>query len=213
MNLKEAFRFQNKLNTLIEQTQDFLTNDSNVVNVETTYLRKRVYAEAEDEVVAKEKASEYCDKVNEVMAFCLFLLKQKEALSKAICAAKAALPIDMDSEITLNTYRQQMSKVFAHMANLRSSESVIPSGGTGYRFNAEGNQVTYRCDVRKVTTINFDRNKAKKNVAELNRQADEMSVQLDKSLINSVVEYEAPFDVNASFDDAFEAFSEISQSN
>lgn len=213
MNLKEAFRFQNKLNTLIEQTQDFLTNDSNVVNVETTYLRKRVYAEAEDEVVAKEKASEYCDKVNEVMAFCLFLLKQKEALSKAICAAKAALPIDMDSEITLNTYRQQMSKVFQHMANLRSAESVIPSGGTGYRFNAEGNQVTYRCDVRKVTTINFDRNKAKKNVAELNRQADEMSVQLDKSLINSVVDYEAPFDVNASFDDAFEAFIGTPESN
>ena len=43
------------------------------------------------------------------------------------------------------------------MNDLRSSEQTISNGGTGYRFNAEGNQISYRCDVRRVTTINYDR--------------------------------------------------------
>ena len=35
---------------------------------------------------------------------------------------------------------------------------LVHGGGNGYRFNQDGNQVSYRCDVRRVTTINFDRN-------------------------------------------------------
>ncbi len=206
MNLKEAFRFQNKISGLIDETQDFLMRDSNVVKVETTYLRKKVMAEADDEAIVSEHPSEYCEKVNEMMAFFMYLLQQKEALAKSIHDAKAALPIDMDSETTLNACRQKLARTFSHLAELRPSESTIAAGGVGYRFNAEGNQVTYRCDIRKVTTINFDRNKARKYLTTLNRKSDEMSVEIDKSLINSVVAYEAPFDVNDSFADVFEAF-------
>ena len=45
---------------------------------------------------------------------------------------------------------------------------MIPNGGTGYRFNTDGNQVSYRCDVKKVTTINYDRNKVRNHLAALN---------------------------------------------
>ena len=83
---------------------------------------------------------------------------------------------------------------------------MIPNGGTGYRFNAEGNQVSYRCDVKKVTTINYDRNKVRSHVAALNRKSDAISVELDRSMVNSVVDYDAPFDVNDSFADVFESF-------
>ncbi len=208
MNLKEAFRFQNKLQSFLAEAEDFLLNDSNVVHVETTYLRKKVMAEAENEVVVREQPSEYCSHINEMMAFLLHLLEQKEALSRAIHDAKAALPMDMDNEVSLNGYRQRAAGVFRHMAGLRASESTIPSGGTGYRFNAEGNQVTYRCDVRKVTTINFDRNAAKKYMAALNRKADDTSVELDKALVNTQVDFAPAFDVNATFSDAFEGYLE-----
>ncbi len=206
MNLKEAFRFQNKLQSLVDETQNFLLCDSNIVKVETTYLRKKVMAEAENETVTAEQPSEYCNHVNGVMDFFLYLLQQKETLSRAICTAKATLPIDMDSQTSLNTLRQRMAQVFSYMANLRSSETTVPAGGVGYRFNAEGNQVSYRCDIRKVSTINFDRNKARKNMARLNRQADEMSVEIDKCLINSQVDFTPPFDVNDTFADVFESF-------
>ncbi len=204
MNLKEAFRFQNKLQAFLEEAQDYLLDSGNVLRVEVSYLRKRVFAEAEDETVTHEKSSQYAGGPNEMMDFLLYLLAQREQLSAAIHSTKAALPIDMDSQVSLNTGRQRAAAVFRHLVGLRASETILSGGGTGYRFNADGNQVTYRCDARKVTTIDFDRNAAKRYLAMLNRQADEMSVELDRALINSTVDYTIPFDVNASFADAFE---------
>lgn len=64
----------------------------------------------------------------------------------------------MDSEVALNSARQTVAEIFRTMNGIRSSEQTIANGGTGYRFNTDGNQVTYRCDVRRVTTINYDRN-------------------------------------------------------
>ena len=49
MNLKEAFRYQNKLQALMDEAQSLLSRDSNVTKVQNTYLRKKVMAEAEDE--------------------------------------------------------------------------------------------------------------------------------------------------------------------
>lgn len=51
MNLKEAFRFQNKLGALMEEAQDVLDRDANITRVENTYLRKKVYDGAENETV------------------------------------------------------------------------------------------------------------------------------------------------------------------
>ena len=76
--------------------------------------------------------------------------------------------------------------------------------GVGYKFNAEGNQVSYRCDLKTVTTINFDRSKVRSYAAGLCKKADLVSAELDKSMVNSDVGYEAPFDVNDSFADVFQ---------
>ena len=84
----------------------------------------------------------------------------------------------------------------------------MSNGGTGYRFNAEGNQVTYRCDVKQVTTINYDRKVIRAELARLNRKADEISTRLDLCLVTTAVDYQPPFDVNSSFSEAFEGFLE-----
>lgn len=90
--------------------------------------------------------------------FLSFCLRKKRALAAAIRKSKDQLDIDMDSETGLNSARQRIAGIFRTMNSLRASEQTIANGGTGYRFNADGNQVTYRCDVRRVTSINFDRN-------------------------------------------------------
>ncbi len=51
MNLKEAFRYQNKLQALLDEAQGILDCDSNVTNVANTYLRHKVMAEAEDKTI------------------------------------------------------------------------------------------------------------------------------------------------------------------
>ena len=51
MNLKEAFRYQNKLQAFLEEAQNTLDRDSNVTRVENTDLRHKVNEEGADETV------------------------------------------------------------------------------------------------------------------------------------------------------------------
>ena len=120
----------------------------------------------------------------------------------------ADFTIKAPAEALSATKRQEIARVLKRMSDVRSSEVVINGGGTGYRFNQEGNQVTYRCDVRRVTTINFDRKVVRNFAAEMNRKADAVSSELDRCLVNSEVAYEAPFDVNDSFAEIFGAYAE-----
>ncbi len=206
MNLKEAFRYQNKLQVTFDEAQRFLNRESNVTKVENTYLRHKVNPDASDETVKESSESEYSDRVTDMARFLLFLFGEKEKLSRAVRKAKNALPIDMDSEVSLNSARQSITRTFNIMNGIRSSEQIVPNGGFGYKFNGDGNQIRYLCDLKKVTAINFDRNVIRSKLKELNRKADEMSTQLDLCLVNSNVDYEPPFDVNCSFADAFEEF-------
>lgn len=208
MNLKEAFRFQNKLNSLMDEAQMILSQEENVTKVKKTYLRKKVMREAEDETTVDAPSTEYGDKITEIAGFILEMLHEREVLSQAIARAKQNLPIDMDSETGLNIRRQEVARLFKRMGGLRSSEIVRQNAGTGYRFNSDGNQVAYKCDVKIVTTINFDRNKIQRYAAKMNSRADEISAEIDRCLINSEVLYDRPFDVNDTFSEVFEAYLE-----
>ena len=139
----------------------------------------------------------------------MYLLEQREQLSGAICRAKAGLDLSagLDGEVGLNARRQEVAAVFRRMAGLRASETLISNGGTGYRFNNEGNQVAYRCDVRRVTTINFDRIKIRAFGARLSKQADQISAALDAALVNTEVDYVPPFDVNDTFAEVLCAYT------
>ena len=209
MNLKEAFRFQNKLQSMMDEAQSILGSTANITKVQNTYLRKKVMPEAENETTIDAPATEYSEQITLVAEFLLHLLSEREKLSVAIFQAKAGLnlPAGLDGEVSLNSKRQEVAGLFRRMAGMRSSEVLIPNGGTGYRFNNEGNQVSYRCDVKRVTTINFDRNKIWKMCGDLSKKSDEVSAALDSVLVNTQVEYTVPFDVNDTFAEAFEAFA------
>lgn len=200
MNLKDAFRAQNKLQSLMDHANDILQDRGNILKVTTTHLRSKVMPEAQDAVVEDFAPSKYAEHINQVAAFLMFMLAEREKLSAAICAAKAKLPLDMDSETGLNRARQSLAGIFRRMAVQRSSAVVISNGGNGYRFNGKGNQVSYRCDAKRVTTINFDRKKIRGMTTELGRRADEVSAKLDQYIVNTTVDYALPFEMNDSFD-------------
>ena len=208
INLKDAFRAQNRIQDLMAEAESILMDDRNILKVTTTHLRSKVMPDAQDAVTEEAAPSEYAGQINEVAAFLLAMLAEREALSAAIHAAKAGLPLDMDSEAGLNRTRQKRAATCRRMAALRNGEVTLANAGIGYRFNGEGNQVSYRCDAKQVTTINYDRNKIRGMAAELGRKADGISAELDKCLVNTLVDYELPFDVNDSFDAVFCDFVE-----
>ncbi len=199
MNLKEAFRFQNKMTLVSKEALAILSSDRNVVKVENTALRHKANPEAQDETVCEIAETEYSDFITELASLVMFLMEEREKLSRAIRKTKAAMDMDFDGETGLNVRRQNAAEVFAHMAEIRSSEELHPGRGVGYKFNAEGNQISYRCDLKRVTTIHFDRNKIRAFAVSLHKKADQISAELDKQLVNATVDYEPPFDVNDSF--------------
>lgn len=201
MNLKEAFRYQNKLQQLMEEAQNFLMWDKNLTRVEDTSLRHKVNPEAQDETTVETSDSEFAGLGTQVAELLMFLLDQREQLSRAIRLAKQAMDMDFDGEVSLNAKRQEIAKAFRRMVQIRNGEVLLPNMGVGYKFNAEGNQVSYRCDLKKVTTINFDRNKVQSFAVGLNKKADRISAELDRQMVNTEVDYEAPFDVNDTFAD------------
>ena len=208
MNLKEAFRYQNKLQRLMDEAQYILAKDRNVTKVENTALRHKVNPEAEDETTVEMPDTEYAEQITEVAVFLVFLLDEKARLSRAIRTAKQSMDMDFDGEVSLNAKRQEIAGVFRHMGEIRCSENLLSGAGVGYKFNAEGNQVSYRCDLKKVTTINFDRNKVRAYAAGLHKKADQISAELDKCMVNTAVSYDAPFDVNDSFAEVLQWHSE-----
>ena len=207
MNLKEAFRFQNKLESLIMNTENILDDEDCVTLTKRTYLYKKANPDAENETVTIIPDTEYYRQLNEMIEFAVYLLDQREKLSEAINKAKRGLPLDLDGEVSLNRYRQRLSESFRRMARIKSREVTETNGGVGYRFNNEGNQVAYKCDVTRVTTINFNRNTVRKYAAQLSEKADIASAEIDRCMINYEVDYQPEFDVNDSFDEVFEKFT------
>ena len=207
MNLKEAFRCQNKLQSLMYDAEEILRNRANITKVTSTNLRHKVMPEMTDETVVEIPESEYSGRITDVALFLVFLLEEKTALAAAIRKSKDQLDIDMDSETGLNSARQRIAGIFRTMNSLRASEQTIANGGTGYRFNQEGNQVMYRCDVKRVATIHFNRVTVRNLASEMDRKADATSEELDRCLVNAKVNYDAPFDVNDAFAEVFETFA------
>ena len=207
MNLKEAFRFQNKLESLISETEGILSSEDCVTLTKRTYLYKKADPNAENETVTVIPNTEYYEQINELIEFVMYLISQREKLSNAINEAKRKLPIDLDGEISLNRYRQRMSDIFRNMARIKGKEIRENNSGIGYRFNNEGNQISYKCDVDRVTTINFNRNTVRKYASQLSETSDSASLKIDKCMINYSVDYTPEFDVNDSFDEIFEKFN------
>ena len=85
---------------------------------------------------------------------------------------------------------------------------VVKNDGMGYCFNKEGNQVSYRYDIKYITTIDFDRNYAKSTSKALSSKMDEVSSDIDALKINTTVDFEPMFDPNESIEEILESLKE-----
>ena len=206
MNLKEAFRFQNKLNDILHACRDYLYEPEHITQVKRTHLRHRVMPDHPDEVEIISAKDWAIVTPNEMVQFMMDMLEVKKQLSLAVRHAKMNQDFDLDSAIELNGRRQEASQVLRWMANLRPKEEVFKNGGMGFRFNQEGNQVTYCCDLEQVTTIDYDRHKVRQLAAQLSSEADQISNDIDLCLITTKVAFEPPFDVNATFEEILENY-------
>jgi len=205
MNIKEAFRYQNFLDKLLSTTTDYLSYDSNVTKTTQEHLRKKANPDAEDETLDVTKDREIDCSVNTLVDFCQSIITEKENLGKAIDVAKSDCGLDIDNSVAINKKKQDVARIFSRMSNIKAKEKI--KEGTAYKFNVEGNQTIYNYDVKEVSVIDFDRNKVRAIAKKLLKESDEVSANLDKIMVDKEVKYTPEYDVNDTYEDVLEQFS------
>lgn len=203
MNLKESFRYQNFLDTMLRCAANSVTSREHCLTVTKTHLCSKANPDVADVVETVEVEPFY--KNDDVLAFMQLLVNEKSLLTQKISEAKASITgLNLDAAIESNKFRQQLSNTIKSM--MRNTPRKTIEQGRDYKFNVEGNQVMYYYDIEVESVDAYDRANAKDIMRDMIATADTNSTLIDAALINTQVDYEPKFDVNDSFEDVMEAF-------
>ena len=205
MNLKEAFQAQNALEKLFLFVSGYLGDEKNLVSTTEKHLRSKAAEGQLDEkieIVVEDKFPP-----EKVIDFLMLLLAEREKLAQAIHAAKKSIDFDFDSAVDVNKKRHSVADTLRELRRFKSSSLTEKNAGVGYVFNKEGNQTTYRYDIERVKTIDYDRNRVRDLLTKLQAEADKVSNEIDAALISTTVDYELPFDMHAGNLEVLEDFA------
>ena len=195
MNLKEAFQAQNKISELLSYIVRYLSDEDNVMTVTEKHLRSKALTGQTDDTVDVSRKSEEGFEVGKLLSIWQELMAEKERLGLAIGRAKAGMDFNLDAAVDANKSRRSFLFMLQSLANRKSSHELQKGEGRGYVFNNDGNQTSYCYDIDRIMTIDYDRNKVRAMVKELNRESDEVSIKIDEALLQTKVDYEPKFDL------------------
>lgn len=205
MNIKEAFRYQKFLERLMDEAGQSLCTYGHMLATTKKHCIKEANSDAEDKTETVDEGVFF--KNDDVIKFMQRVIDERTALTRAINKAKRNLagPIDdMDAANETNRFRREAASRIKSMLKTKAGKKI--ERGTGYKFNAEGAQMPYFYNIEVETKENFDRPAAKKVMQELLKAADATSAALDEVQVNTSVDYNAPWDVNDSFEDVMTEF-------
>lgn len=173
----------------------YLSDADNVMTITEKHLRSKALAGQQDDTVdVSRKADEGFD-VGRLLGIWQELMEEKERLGAAIGKAKAGMGFNLDAAVDANKSRRAFLGMLQELANRKSSHELQKGEGRGYVFNNDGNQTSYCYDIDRILTIDYDRNKVRAMVKELNRSSDEVSIKIDEALLQTQVDYALKFDL------------------
>lgn len=193
MILKEAFRYQNYLGSLITVGLSYLDLNEYVYKTKQEHLRESVNAEASDESKIVDNNLDFSVPVNNLISFIVDAIEEKEKLSKAITEAKKQTEIDVDASISLNKIKQEYLKTLRKLSGLKSKE--IEKEGSAYKFDVDGKQVPYFYPIKEVKTIDYDRTMVRKLVQKYQKETDAVSNQREQIELTTEVHYTPKWDI------------------
>ena len=203
MNLKEAFRYQNFLDSTMSSLMTMLRSPSNTIHVEQNHLRSKANPDAEDEMIDATAERPFDVSVDKLIGVCSLLVTEKANVSLAIDDAKRAhrdaTGFCLDAEMATNKCRQSLASVLRTLGN--SSVVKRQTTGTAFKFNAEGNQTPYVYTVEEIRKPDYDVDAAKSLSRNLSNNSDMMSSRADSCLITTEVDFTPIFNVNDSIGD------------
>lgn len=202
MNLKEAFRYQKFLDSMMQQATNAMRNKTLCLDTEKTHYYNKADASLTDVVEAEEKNVQYT--VEDLVALGHILIAERHKLTHAINVAKANADVDIDAYVEMNKFAMRMISGYRTILSFQSGKHK--ERGSGYRLNGEGNQTGYVYDIDVIDTEAYDRKEIKRQLHDVSVRADEVSSQIDSAMVNTQVDYEPVYDVNETLDDIMAEF-------
>ena len=199
MILKEAFRYQNYLSSLFVQATSYLSREDFITTTTQKHNRTMVNPDAQNEDIVVPKVFNISYKPNDLIDFVVKLIDEKQKLSNAITEAKKSLDIDVDAAMSMNKTKQDFISVLRRMASIKPNET--DKEGTSYKFNNDGDQVSYRYPVKEVKTIDYDRNAVKGLISKYKKETDQISTTRDRIDIMTEVDYTPLWEVDTPLED------------
>lgn len=200
MNLRESFQYMNFLDGKLEDIEWKLRDTKNVVTIKETHMKSASNPNFQDEDKTIEPDIEF--EAVQLIDFMDEIMKEKAKLSIAIHEAKNKAEVNLDHAISLNKAKQKQAVILKRLIDLKTKEEERRE--TAYMINNEGNQVPFYYPVKRVATINYDRNKVKARYKAIKKECDEMSTLIDKIQINTEVIFDPKWDVSDTLEDMLE---------
>lgn len=202
MILKEAFRYQNYLSSLFAASVGYLSKEDFITTTTQNHNRKKSNPDADDEKVVVQKPYNVEFKPNDLIDFAVKLIDEKQKLSDAITEAKKTTSFDVDAAMSMNKTKQGFIHVLRRMASIKPIESERE--GVSYKFNNDGDQVSYRYPIKEVKTIDYDREDVKKLIDKYKKETDKISTERDRIDIMTEVNYKPIWEVDTPLEDIIE---------
>lgn len=210
MNLVEACKLAKNLEDLKYQIACIISDTNYSTKAVEKHLKSAVDSTLQDESCEREVNKMYDITVDQAIVLLDKLMEKKALLSSAIERAKHDIEIDVngiklayDSAVEYNKSLRDVA--IRHIASLnRTKEGVTKSSGVAYRFNAEGNQTSYRYEIETEIELLVDIKETKKKEKEYRRLADEVSTKIDEAKLATKIDLELGIDVNDTLEDVIE---------
>ena len=103
MNLKDAFRVQNKLQSVMLQAMDILEDRQNILKVRTTHLRSKVMADDPDVVVSIISLASSWVRLSSMYAVNWFSASRSLNMFSAFTATRVKEPMMSRQQIIMQT--------------------------------------------------------------------------------------------------------------
>lgn len=200
MYLKEAFEYANCINKLISELSIIFYRNEGMYKVTETHLKSRVDKGFEDEIIDVTGDTYDPEKLFKIQDV---LVDDVAKLYESISMAKRSLDIDIDGLVASNKATRRMIADIRAILSVRKKTEKEES--YGYRINADGNQVMYRYEVVKDFEPNFNREMLSDKLLRKIKEADEISMEIERAMVNTPVDFEPHFDYRGlMFNDIYE---------
>ncbi len=204
ITMKEAFRHQKFLAGLQSMCGHYLADRDFYTKKVEKHLRAKVLPGQENEDVDISEPRRYT--VQEVIDFCRVLMDEEEKLAAAVHKAKSEMDFDLDTAVIANRSRRALAEKLKQETGFEPMHTLRRGSGTGYVLDKDGKPTTFSYDIDTVVTIDFDRGKVKNQSQALFREAEKLSIEIDRAMLAEVVDYEPKFDPNDAMQNVLDDF-------